>query len=68
MSTQGLALLLLALAVCAALSATAGLIGYNIAREGGLPVFKAIGCGSIVFFSAMTLFIALLALLVPAMT
>lgn len=68
MSTQGLALLLLALAVCTALSATAGLIGYNIAREGGLPVFKAIGCGSFVFFCVMTLCLALLAVLVTAVT
>ncbi|MFP8962582.1 hypothetical protein ACLIYP_18790 [Streptomyces nanhaiensis] len=68
MSTQNLLILLLALTVLAAVSAIAGLIGYNVAREGGSPVSTAIGRGSFVFFSAMTLFITLLAVLVPAVT
>ena len=68
MSTQNLLILLLVLVVLAAVSAIAGLIGYNVAREGGSPVSTAIGRGSFVFFSTMTLFIALLAVLVPAMT
>jgi hypothetical protein len=49
-------------------SAIAGLIGYNVAREGGALISAAIGRGSFVFFSTMTLFIALLAVLVPALT
>jgi hypothetical protein len=67
-STQNLLILLLALVVLAAISAIAGLIGYTVAREAGLPVSTAIGRGSFVFFSAMTLFIALLTVLVPAVT
>jgi hypothetical protein len=67
-STHSLLILLLTLFVLAAVSAIAGLIGYNVAREGGSPVSTAIGRGSFVFFSVMTLFIALLAVLVPAMT
>ncbi|MQY16863.1 hypothetical protein SRB5_70660 [Streptomyces sp. RB5] len=68
MSTQNLLMLLLALVVLAAVAVIAGLIGYSVAREGGSPVSTAIGRGSVVFFSAMTLFIALLAVLVPAVT
>ncbi|MEU6662079.1 hypothetical protein [Streptomyces sp. NPDC046821] len=68
MSTQNILILLLALVVLAAVSAVAGLIGYNVAREAGSPVSTAISRGSFVFFSVMTLFIALLAVLVPAMT
>lgn len=68
MSVQNLLILLLALVALAALSAIAGLIGYNVAREGGSSVSTAIGRGSFVFFSVMTLFIALLAVLVPALT
>ncbi|MFE9613480.1 hypothetical protein [Streptomyces sp. NPDC006012] len=68
MSTQNLLTLLLALVTLAAVSAIAGLIGYNVAREGGAPISAAIGRGSFVFFSVMTLFIALLAVLVPALT
>ncbi|MGW1396832.1 hypothetical protein ACWD6Q_34835 [Streptomyces nigra] len=68
MSTQNLLTLLLALVTLVAVSAIAGLIGYNVAREGGAPISTAIGRGSFVFFSVMTLFIALLAVLVPALT
>jgi hypothetical protein len=67
-STQNLLIMLLALIVLAAVSAIAGLIGYNVAREGGSPVSTAIGRGSFVFFSVMTLFIALVAVLIPALT
>ncbi|MGW9499071.1 hypothetical protein ACWG5P_32780 [Streptomyces prasinus] len=68
MNTQNLLILLLRLVVLAAVSAIAGLIGYNVARAGGSPVTDALGRGSFVFFSTMTLFIALLAVLVPAVT
>ncbi|WP_194293111.1 hypothetical protein, partial [Streptomyces smaragdinus] len=51
---------------CACFGLWVGVIGYSVAREGGSPVSTAIGRGSVVFFSAMTLFIALLAVLVPA--
>ncbi|MET9819565.1 hypothetical protein [Streptomyces sp. NPDC006355] len=67
MSTQNLLTLLLALVTLAAVSAIAGLIGY-VAREGGAPISAAVGRGSFVFFSVMTLFIALLAVLAPALT
>lgn len=66
MSTHNLLILLLAVITLAAVSAIAGLIGYNVAREGGSPVSAAIGRACFVFFSAMTLFTALLAVLVPA--
>ncbi|MFJ4633980.1 hypothetical protein [Streptomyces sp. NPDC088847] len=68
MRTQNLLILFLALGVLAAVSAVAGLIGYSVAREGGSSVSASISRGSFVFFSVMTLFIAVLAVLVPAVT
>ncbi|MFE2944928.1 hypothetical protein ACFXKG_38725 [Streptomyces sp. NPDC059255] len=68
MSTQNLLTLLLTLVTLAAVSAIAGLIGYNVAREGGAPVSSAIGRGSFVFFSVMTLFTALLGVLLSVVT
>ncbi|GGW96524.1 hypothetical protein GCM10010297_18010 [Streptomyces malachitofuscus] len=68
MSVQNLLILLLALVALAAVSAVAGLIGYSVSREGGSSVSTAIGRGGFVFCSFMTLFIALLAVLVPAVT
>ncbi|MGW1365032.1 hypothetical protein ACWCQP_47590 [Streptomyces chartreusis] len=65
---QSLLMLLLALVALAAVSAVAGLIGYSVSREGGSSVSTAIGRGAFVCFSVMTLFIALLAVLVAAMT
>jgi hypothetical protein len=58
----------LAEVAAAAVFAIADLIGYNVAREAGSPVSTAIGRGGYVFFSAMTLFNTLLAVLVPAVT
>ncbi|QIB49564.1 hypothetical protein [Streptomyces aureoverticillatus] len=66
MSTHNLMFLLLTVITLAAVSAVAGIIGYGIARAGGAPVTDAISRGSIVFFSTMTLFIALLGVLLPA--
>jgi hypothetical protein len=67
-SVQNLLILLLALVTLVAFSAIAGLIGYNVSREGGASISTAIGRGSFVFFSVMTLFIALMAVLVPVVT
>ncbi|MEU3527700.1 hypothetical protein AB0E62_28165 [Streptomyces sp. NPDC038707] len=68
MSVQNLPTLFLALVTLAAVSAIAGLIGYDVAREGGAPISAAIGRGGFVCFSAMTLFTAPPAVLVPVLT
>lgn len=65
MSTHGLLLLLLVLIVLVVASGLAGVIGYGVSRAGGSSVTDAIGRGSFVFFSAMTLFTALLGVLLP---
>ncbi|MFD5017155.1 hypothetical protein [Streptomyces chartreusis] len=54
--------------MCVLFSALAGLIGFGIAHLAGVPVDKAIGRGSAVAFSVMTLCIALLAVIMPLVT
>ncbi|MFJ6706876.1 MULTISPECIES: hypothetical protein [unclassified Streptomyces] len=68
MTVHLLVFLMLTVGVCALFSAFAGLIGFGIARLVRAPVAKAIGWGSFVAFSVMTLCIALLAVIVTLMT
>ncbi|MFE6946051.1 hypothetical protein [Streptomyces chartreusis] len=68
MTTQLLMYLMLVLGMCVLFSALAGFIGFGIARLVGAPVDKAIGWGSAVAFSVMTLCIALLAVIMPLVT
>ncbi|WP_333773359.1 hypothetical protein [Streptomyces sp. IBSBF 3136] len=65
MTMQLLVFLMLVLGMCILFSALAGLIGFGIARLVKAPVDKAIGWGSIVALSIMTLCIAMLAIVVP---
>ncbi|MBG7704607.1 hypothetical protein HCJ76_42600 [Streptomyces sp. MC1] len=65
MTVQLLVVLMLVLGMCILFSALAGLIGFGIARLVRAPVDKAIGWGSIVALSVMTLCIAVLAIVVP---
>ncbi|MFJ2736045.1 hypothetical protein [Streptomyces sp. NPDC087317] len=65
MTVQLLVVLMLVLGMCVLFSALAGLIGFGIARLVKAPVDKAIGWGSIVALSVMTLCIAVLAIVVP---
>ncbi|MFJ2960204.1 hypothetical protein [Streptomyces sp. NPDC087270] len=65
MTVQLLVVLMLVLGMCILFSALAGLIGFGIARLLKAPVDRAIGWGSIVALSFMTLCIALLAIIVP---
>ncbi|MEI5528062.1 hypothetical protein WB401_44845 [Streptomyces brasiliscabiei] len=68
MSVQNLLILLLALVALAVVSAVAGLIGYSVSREGARRSPRLSAAAASSFFSVMTLFIALLAVLVPAVT
>ncbi|MEW2093895.1 hypothetical protein AB0932_30135 [Streptomyces sp. NPDC006682] len=68
MNTHNFLFLLLTVIVLAGVSAVAGLIGYQVAREGGARPTDAIGRAGIVFLSVMTLFTALLSVLVTAHT
>ncbi|MFE8965072.1 hypothetical protein ACIP39_11600 [Streptomyces tibetensis] len=68
MTSRLLMFLMLVLGMGILFSALAGLIGYGIARLLGAPVDKAIGWGSMVAFSIMSLWIALLAVVVPLIT
>ncbi|WP_030989952.1 hypothetical protein [Streptomyces sp. NRRL WC-3744] len=65
MTVQLLVVLMLVLGMCVLFSALAGVIGFGIARLVKAPVDKAIGWGSIVALSVMTLCIAVLAIVVP---
>ncbi|MFH9439044.1 hypothetical protein [Streptomyces rochei] len=65
MTVQLLVVLMLVLGMCILFSALAGVIGFGIARLVKAPVDKAIGWGSIVALSVMTLCIAVLAIVVP---
>ncbi|CAL9654702.1 hypothetical protein SUDANB176_06747 [Streptomyces sp. enrichment culture] len=65
MTVQLLVVLMLVLGMCVLFSALAGLIGFGIARLVKAPVDKAIGWGSFVALSVMTLCIAVLAIVVP---
>ncbi|WP_158101872.1 hypothetical protein [Streptomyces swartbergensis] len=55
MTSRLLMFLMLVLGMGILFSALAGLIGYGIARLLGAPVDKAIGWGSMVAFSVMSL-------------
>ncbi|WP_326818942.1 MULTISPECIES: hypothetical protein [unclassified Streptomyces] len=68
MSTHDLALLLVAVAALATVSGPLGVAGYGLARGVGSPVTVPITWGGVVFVSAMTLFIALLAVIVSTVT
>ncbi|MFF3354102.1 hypothetical protein ACFYWN_15870 [Streptomyces sp. NPDC002917] len=68
MSMHNLALLLVAVAALVAVSGLLGLAGYRLARAVGSPLNAAITWGGAVFVSTMTLFIALLAVIVSAIT
>ncbi|WP_410540133.1 hypothetical protein [Streptomyces sp. KL2] len=68
MSTHGLLLLLLTLIVLLAVSAVAGVIGYGTARWEGAAIPGAITRGGVVFAGTLTIGIALLAMLLPAVT
>ncbi|KOV97435.1 hypothetical protein ADK65_25710 [Streptomyces sp. NRRL B-1140] len=68
MTSRLLMFLMLVLGMGILFSALAGLIGYGISRLLGAPVDKAIGWGSMVAFSIMSLWIALLAVVVPLIT
>jgi hypothetical protein len=63
-----LVFLMLVLGMCVLFSAFAGLIGFGVARLVKAPVDKAIGWGTFVAFSVMTLCIAVLAVIVPLVT
>ncbi|MFG3207771.1 hypothetical protein [Streptomyces sp. NPDC048192] len=65
MTVQLLVVLMLVLGMCVLFSALAGLIGFGVARLVKAPVDRAIGWGSIVALSVMTLCIAVLAIVVP---
>ncbi|MFJ4633553.1 hypothetical protein [Streptomyces sp. NPDC088847] len=65
MTAHLLVVLILVLGMGALFSCFAGLIGFGIARLVGAPVAQAISWGGIAAFSVMTLFIALLAIVMP---
>ncbi|WP_326615612.1 hypothetical protein OG863_40740 [Streptomyces decoyicus] len=66
MSTHNLMVLLLAVTALGAVSGVLGLLSYGVARAVGSPATVAIAWGGMVFLGAMTLFIALLNMLVTA--
>ncbi|MFE7788634.1 hypothetical protein [Streptomyces sp. NPDC057460] len=68
MSTHNLALLLVAVAALAAVSGPLGVAGHGLACAVGSPVTVTITWGGVVCVSAMTLFIALLAVIVSTVT
>ncbi|MFC4508435.1 MULTISPECIES: hypothetical protein [Streptomyces] len=68
MSVHILVLLMLALGVGLALALFAGGIAFGVARWGGAPVPEAINRGSFVAFSAMVLFLTLLAIIATLVT
>ncbi|GJF32712.1 hypothetical protein KNE206_54120 [Kitasatospora sp. NE20-6] len=49
------------------LSAVIGILGYGTARQGGAPVAAAVDRGTLAFFSAMTLGLALIGILLTAL-
>ncbi|KOU18307.1 hypothetical protein ADK52_30890 [Streptomyces sp. WM6372] len=61
-------LLFLALTVLVVLCAVIGVLGYSTARLGGAPVTAAFDRGAFVFFCALTLGLALVGILLPALT
>lgn len=65
MSIHDLVLLMLALAIGILFALLAGSIAFGVARWGGTPIPESINRGSFVAFSVMTLFVALLGVLLP---
>ncbi|MFF7535376.1 hypothetical protein ACWGIA_17225 [Streptomyces bobili] len=68
MTIHGLVLLMLMLFAGMMFASLAGFIAFGIARWTGAPVSDAINRASLVFFSAMTLIIALFGVFLPAVT
>ncbi|WP_407916088.1 hypothetical protein [Kitasatospora sp. NE20-6] len=67
MSAHALLQVFLALTVLLVLSAVIGILGYGTARQGGAPVAAAVDRGTLAFFSAMTLGLALIGILLTAL-
>ncbi|WP_327187933.1 hypothetical protein [Streptomyces sp. NBC_01334] len=68
MSIHDLVLLMLALATGLLFALLMGGVAFGVARWGGAPVSESINRGSFVAFSVMTLFVALLGVLLPLLT